>query len=83
MTECIKGTILDFTEPHSIGERSAEVKPRGYDTNYVLNTTPKYDKDDKLHFVGRYWITRQNAHMVTSSETCSHVKFVAKVKDWL
>ena len=54
VTESIKGTILDFTEPHSIGERSAQVKPRGYDANYVLNTAPKYDKDDKLHFVGRY-----------------------------
>jgi len=33
----VKGTPLDFTSPHAIGERIAQV-PGGYDHNYVLNS---------------------------------------------
>jgi len=35
----VKGTVMDFTEPHKIGERVDEVPgvPGGYDHNYVLN----------------------------------------------
>src|SRR5579863_10523434 len=43
----VKGTALDFTEPHAIGSRIAETKkgvtPGGYDHCYVLN-----DKKGKL-----------------------------------
>lgn len=35
----VKGTALDFTTPHSIGERAQQtgLKPTGYDHNFVLN----------------------------------------------
>jgi aldose 1-epimerase len=35
----VKGTPLDFTQPHRIGERIEQLrgKPGGYDHNYVLN----------------------------------------------
>ncbi len=38
--EPVKGTPLDFTTPHTIGERIAELKgdPVGYDHNYVLRS---------------------------------------------
>jgi aldose 1-epimerase len=45
--EPVKGTPLDFTAPHKIGERIGELKgdPGGYDHNYVLrsggSTEPK------------------------------------------
>lgn len=34
----VKGTPLDFTEPHAIGERIKQIdaKPQGYDHNFVL-----------------------------------------------
>jgi len=32
-----KGTLLDFSEPHSIGERTHQVVPNGYDHCYVLD----------------------------------------------
>jgi aldose 1-epimerase len=34
--KAVKGTPFDFTEPHTIGERIADV-PGGYDHNFVLN----------------------------------------------
>lgn len=39
----VKGTVFDFTEPHVIGERIAELKKpphtsKGYDHNYVLRS---------------------------------------------
>ncbi|MGI4834338.1 MAG: aldose epimerase family protein [Janthinobacterium lividum] len=34
----VKGTPFDFTTPHTIGERIAQV-PGGYDHNWALNTT--------------------------------------------
>jgi aldose 1-epimerase len=36
----VKGTPLDFTTPHTIGERSGQIDKRigGYDHNYVLNS---------------------------------------------
>lgn len=39
----VKGTPLDFTTPHKIGERIAELKPTpgGYDHNFVLNSGGK------------------------------------------
>ena len=35
----VKGTVMDFTEPHPIGAKIEELKsfPGGYDHNYVLN----------------------------------------------
>lgn len=36
----VKGTPFDFTTPHAIGERIAQV-PGGYDHNWVLNETGK------------------------------------------
>jgi aldose 1-epimerase len=38
--ESVRGTPLDFTSPHAIGERIAELKgePGGYDHNYVLRS---------------------------------------------
>ncbi|WP_161890469.1 aldose epimerase family protein [Pontibacter russatus] len=33
----VKGTVMDFTSPHAIGERVNEVEGGGYDHNYVLN----------------------------------------------
>jgi aldose 1-epimerase len=36
--KAVKGTPFDFTTPHAIGERIAQV-PGGYDHNWVLNTT--------------------------------------------
>jgi aldose 1-epimerase len=38
--ESVKGTPLDFTTPHTIGERIGELKgdPGGYDHNYVLRS---------------------------------------------
>ena len=35
--KAVKGTPFDFTAPHAIGERIAQV-PGGYDHNWVLNT---------------------------------------------
>lgn len=32
----VKGTLFDFTEPHTIGERANQVAPRGYDHCFVL-----------------------------------------------
>lgn len=43
----VKGTPFDFTEPHTVGERIADVKG-GYDHNYVLNRS-----DDSLSFAAR------------------------------
>jgi aldose 1-epimerase len=39
----VKGTPLDFTTPHTIGERIDQLKgdPRGYDHNFVLNSGGK------------------------------------------
>lgn len=39
----VKGTPLDFTQPHTIGERIQQLKPApgGYDHNYVLNSGGK------------------------------------------
>jgi len=39
----VKGTPLDFSEPHTIGERIEQLKPKpgGYDHNYVLNSAGK------------------------------------------
>ncbi|HON08778.1 MAG TPA: aldose epimerase family protein [Verrucomicrobiota bacterium] len=39
----VKGTPLDFTTPHKIGERIEQLMPRpgGYDHNYVLNREGK------------------------------------------
>ena len=41
--EPVKGTPLDFTTPHTIGERIAQLKPNpgGYDHNFVLNSEGK------------------------------------------
>ena len=41
--EAVKGTALDFTTPHTIGERIAQLKPNpgGYDHNLVLNSEGK------------------------------------------
>ncbi len=36
--KAVKGTPMDFTTPHTIGERIAQV-PGGYDHNYVLRRT--------------------------------------------
>jgi aldose 1-epimerase len=33
----VKGTPMDFTTPHAIGERIKQVEGGGYDHNYVLN----------------------------------------------
>lgn len=43
----VLGTGLDFTKPHTVGERIAKVKG-GYDHNYVLNKS-----DKKPAFAGR------------------------------
>jgi aldose 1-epimerase len=39
----VKGTPMDFTAPHAIGERFSQLeeKPVGYDHNYVLNSGGK------------------------------------------
>jgi aldose 1-epimerase len=39
----VKGTPLDFTQPHTIGERIQQLKPNpgGYDHNFVLNSVGK------------------------------------------
>lgn len=41
----VKGTPMDFTKPHLIGERIAQVKgdPIGYDHNYVVNRRKNTD----------------------------------------
>lgn len=49
----VKGTVMDFTEPHAIGERIAELKKddngtRGYDHCYVLR-----GQDGKLALAAR------------------------------
>jgi len=44
----VEGTPMDFTQPHSIGSRIAQVEG-GYDHCYVLNKTP----DEKLTFAAR------------------------------
>jgi aldose 1-epimerase len=46
----VKGTPLDFTEPHAIGERIKQIdaKPQGYDYNFVLNR-----KGDGLELAAR------------------------------
>jgi len=46
----VKGTPLDFTEPHTIGERIKDIdaKPQGYDHNFVLNR-----KGDGLELAAR------------------------------
>ncbi|MGD9110070.1 MAG: aldose epimerase family protein, partial [Phycisphaerales bacterium] len=45
----VKGTSFDFSEPHTVGERIADVKG-GYDHNYVLNRS-----DDSLSFAARVY----------------------------
>jgi aldose 1-epimerase len=41
----VKGTPMDFTKPHLIGDRLGELtnKPQGYDHNYVLNRRKNSD----------------------------------------
>ncbi len=41
----VKGTPMDFTKPHPIGDRLGELtnKPQGYDHNYVLNRRKNSD----------------------------------------
>jgi aldose 1-epimerase len=41
----VKGTPMDFTRPHPIGDRLGELtnKPQGYDHNYVLNRRKNSD----------------------------------------
>lgn len=36
----VKGTVMDFTEPHPIGSRIKEVEGENYDHCYVLNKRP-------------------------------------------
>lgn len=45
----VKGTPMDFTKPHLIGERIAQVKgdPNGYDHNFVLNR--RKNSDNLVH----------------------------------
>ena len=42
----VKGTVMDFTEPHLIGERIKDVgnTPVGYDHTWVLNPAPELNK---------------------------------------
>ncbi|MDA1212362.1 MAG: galactose mutarotase [Planctomycetota bacterium] len=47
----VKGTPMDFTSPHTIGERIDEV-PGGYDHCYVINET-NTNESTKLQHVGR------------------------------
>jgi aldose 1-epimerase len=41
--EPVKGTPLDFTQPHTLGERIEQLKPKpgGYDHNFALNSGGK------------------------------------------
>lgn len=47
----VKGTPMDFTTPHAIGERIARVggEPKGYDHNYVKDAGGKYGLAARVH----------------------------------
>jgi aldose 1-epimerase len=55
----VKGTPLDFTTPHRIGERIDQLKPQpnGYDHNYVLNN------QGKLILAARAWEPKSGRQM--------------------
>lgn len=37
----VRGTVMDFTQPHAIGARIAQVEDQNYDHCYVLNKRPE------------------------------------------
>ena len=67
----VKGTPLDFTTPHTIGERIAQLDP-GYDHNFVLNdrgATPTFAarvKDPKTGRVMEVLTTQPGIQLYTA-----------------
>jgi aldose 1-epimerase len=68
----VKGTSMDFTTPHVIGQRIAQVQP-GYDHNYCLNSagaTPGFAaraKDPKSGRVLEVWTTQPGVQLYTGN----------------
>ena len=72
----VKGTPMDFTSPHAIGERISEVpgsKPGGYDHNYVINggggklTMAAKVKDPKSGRTMEVWTTQPGVQFYTAN----------------
>jgi aldose 1-epimerase len=68
----VKGTPMDFTTPHALGERIAQV-PGGYDHNYCLNSpgaAPGFAaraKDPKSGRVLEVWTTQPGVQLYTGN----------------
>lgn len=72
----VKGTVMDFTTPHAIGERIAQVggKPGGYDHNYVINGGSAGNlvmaakvKDPKSGRTMEVWTTQPGVQLYTAN----------------
>ncbi len=72
----VKGTPMDFTTPHAIGERFAQVPgatPGGYDHNYVINggggklTMAAKVKDPKSGRTMEVWTTQPGVQLYTGN----------------
>ena len=68
----VKGTPMDFTSPHAIGERIAQV-PGGYDHNYVINggggklAMAAKVKDPKSGRTMEVWTTQPGVQLYTAN----------------
>jgi aldose 1-epimerase len=73
----VKGTPMDFTTPHKIGERITQIggpPPGGYDHNYVINDTGEGKlvkaatlKDPKSGRVMECWTTQPGVQLYTGN----------------
>jgi aldose 1-epimerase len=72
----VKGTVMDFTTPHVIGERITQVggKPGGYDHNYVINGGGAGNlvmgakvKDPKSGRTMEVWTTQPGVQLYTAN----------------
>jgi len=69
----VKGTVMDFTQPHPIGSRIKEVEGENYDHCYVLNKRPGESLSHSAHVVdprsGRVmdvWTTQPGVQFFTA-----------------
>jgi aldose 1-epimerase len=70
--KAVKGTPMDFTAPHAIGERIGQVQP-GYDHNYCLNSPGLRSefaakvKDPRSGRVLEVWTTQPGVQLYTGN----------------
>jgi len=75
----VKGTPFDFTTPHTIGERIAQVKG-GYDHNYVLAEKPRQltlagrAREPKSGRTMEIWTTEPGVQLYTSNHMDGSLK---------